>query len=90
MRYRVETKPAAGKALERAPKDVRRRFAARLDALAENPRPHGVEKLTAPVELYRVRIGSYRLIYTIDDDVLLVVVLKVAPRGDAYRDLPIR
>ena len=87
MPYRVETKPAARKALDRLPKDVRKRIFARIDALAENPRPHGVEKLTAPVDLYRIRIGSYRVIFTIQDDVLLVVIVKIAPRGDVYRRL---
>jgi mRNA interferase RelE/StbE len=87
MTYWIQTKPSARKALDRIPKDARKRIAARIDALAENPRPHGIEKLTAPVDLYRIRVGAYRVIYTIHDDVLIVVVVKIAPRGEAYRDL---
>ncbi len=58
--------------------------------LEENPRPHGVEKLEAKERLYRVYVGpgkDYRVIYQIQDDTLLIVVVKVGDRKDVYRRL---
>jgi mRNA interferase RelE/StbE len=53
--------------------------------LKADPRPHGVEKLTDTDNLHRVRAGSFRIIYQIRDEVLLVTIVKVAPRNEAYR-----
>jgi mRNA interferase RelE/StbE len=50
-----------------------------------NPRPPGVKKLSAITATYRIRQGDYRIIYEIEDDVLLVTVVKVADRKDVYR-----
>jgi mRNA interferase RelE/StbE len=82
--YRVILPRAVQKALGRVHPDMQRRIRARLLALAENPRPPGVVKLAGPDELYRVRIGTYRVVYTIEDRALLVLVVRVAHRGQAY------
>lgn len=87
MAYRIETKPSAQKAFERLPKEVQGRIAPKIDSLAENPRPHGSEKLAGGADLHRIRVGSYRVIYEIYDNVLLVLVVKIAPRGSVYRGL---
>ena len=55
-----------------------------FEALAENPRGKGCEKLSGQ-ERYRLRQGSYRIIYEIQDDVLVVIVVKVGHRRDVYR-----
>lgn len=56
----------------------------RIQALAENPRPLGAEKLSG-LERYRVRQGDYRVLYEIHDHVLLIVVVKIGNRRDVYR-----
>jgi mRNA interferase RelE/StbE len=85
MRYRIEfTRPAA-KALEKLPRAIQDRLAPKIDALAEDPRPHGVEKLAGKDDQYRIRVGDYRVVYTIRDDRLIVTVVRVANRRDVYR-----
>jgi len=55
-----------------------------LEGLSEDPRPHGCEKLTGQ-QRYRLRHGKYRIVYSIQDDELTVLVVKVGHRKDAYR-----
>jgi mRNA interferase RelE/StbE len=57
----------------------------KIDDLANDPRPPGVKKLSAEEELYRIRVGNYRIIYAIQDDILLVTVVKVGDRKEVYR-----
>ncbi|MGE5293900.1 MAG: type II toxin-antitoxin system RelE family toxin [Solirubrobacterales bacterium] len=83
-RYRIEVKKSAVKELSGIPKRDLLLILARIQSLADNPRPPGSVKLTAE-EKYRIRQGSYRILYTIEDDVLTVYIVKVAHRKDAYR-----
>lgn len=82
--YRVLIKRSAAKEIEALPKRDRVRVVRRIGALAEDPRLPGCEKLSAQ-ERYRVRQGAYRIVYSIEDDVLTVWVVKVGHRGDVYR-----
>ena len=84
-RYTVGTTPAVDKQLSRLPRSVQRRLADAIEGLELNPRPHGVKKLEGHDNLWRVRVGDYRIIYTIEDDRLLVLVVKLGHRGDVYR-----
>uniref|UniRef100_I2Q5W0 Addiction module toxin, RelE/StbE family n=1 Tax=Desulfovibrio sp. U5L TaxID=596152 RepID=I2Q5W0_9BACT len=85
MAYRIELTPAAGRDFKRLPESVRRRIAPRIDALADEPRPAGVLSLTGMHGYYRLRVGDYRVIYKVEDDHLLVLVIRVANRREAYR-----
>lgn len=85
MAYRIELAPRAKRDLKKLPVDVRRRLAPHIDALANNPRPPGVVKLSGEEDTYRIRVGEYRIVYEIVDDVLLVTIVKVKPRREAYR-----
>ena len=86
MAYAIEITSTARRQLRKLDQEARRRVGRRIDALGENPRPDGVVKLTGvSPPLYRVREGDYRIIYAIDDDNLIVLVVRVAHRGDAYR-----
>ncbi|MDL1949058.1 type II toxin-antitoxin system RelE/ParE family toxin [Acidobacteria bacterium ACD] len=78
-------KKAAQRDLSRLPREVQKRILTRLEGLAENPRPAGAEPLAGPVNLWRLRVGDYRIIYTIEDDVLLVLVLRMGHRREIYR-----
>jgi mRNA interferase RelE/StbE len=85
MRYEIIIKPAAEKSLDKIPHPVRRRIADAMEELRVNPRPAGVLKLVGYDNLWRIRIGDYRVIYEIHDDRLVILVLRVAHRKDVYR-----
>lgn len=84
-RYRVEVDPAVVKELRRLPRDVVRRVSTAIEGLAVEPRPRGTKKLTGEDDLYRLRVGEWRLIYSIEDRVLTVWVLELGHRRDIYR-----
>lgn len=85
VRYRIEIKKSAAKEIRAITrKRVRQRVVDRIGALAADPRPPGCTKLTGQ-EAFRIRQGSYRIGYTVTDDVLVVHVLKVRNRMDVYR-----
>ena len=84
--YKLSIKPSAGKELEAVgSKSYRSRIVARIAALAANPRPHGSEKLAGYDDRYRVRQGSYRVVYEIDDDARHVTIYKIGHRREVYR-----
>ncbi len=83
--YRIEIKRSAVKELEAVPAKDRRRITTKIQALAGNPRPAGCEKLSGH-DKYRIRQGNYRILYTIEDDVLVVTVIKIGDRRDVYRE----
>ena len=85
VKYRVLIKPSAVKELENsARKKDRQRIVERISALADDPRPHGSQKLSGN-DRFRLRQGSYRIIYSIEDDALIVYVIKIGHRKDVYR-----
>jgi mRNA interferase RelE/StbE len=82
--YKVLIKPSAVKDLEALPVKDRRRPATRLQRLSSDPRPSGSEKLSGH-DLYRIRQGNYRVLYSVEDLALIVLVIKVGHRRDVYR-----
>jgi mRNA interferase RelE/StbE len=85
-KYRVFIKPSAAKELEAiAQKKDRQRIVRRIESLGDDPRPPGSQKLTGHTG-YRVRQGRYRIVYEIEDDMLIVLVIKIADRKDVYRE----
>ena len=84
-KYRISIKPSAVREIEAIPqKKNRQRIVKRIEALADDPRPPGCEKLTSQ-DRYRVRQGAYRILYSVEDDALGIYVVKVGHRGDVYR-----
>ena len=79
--YSVLVTRSAEKEIERLPVDIRRLVVRRILALADDPRPHGSQKLTGE-DKYRIRQGDYRVVYTIEDAVVTVAVVRVAHRSD--------
>ena len=77
----------AEKILKRLDGDMLERIRRAIRSLANDPRPAGVKKLTGYDNLYRVRVGDWRIIYAIEEDRLIVLVLEISPRGGAYRNL---
>ncbi|MFC1452385.1 type II toxin-antitoxin system RelE/ParE family toxin [Verrucomicrobiota bacterium] len=83
-RYRVIVRTSVSKDLKDIPqKDVRRILAA-IESLGDDPRPPGTKKLSGQ-ERYRLRQGNYRILYSIEDDKLIICVVKVRHRRDVYR-----
>jgi mRNA interferase RelE/StbE len=82
-RYRIELRPAAVRALRKIDRPARERIQGAIALLATDPRPPSARPLRGRPAL-RVRVGNYRIIYTIRDDVLLVVVVTVGHRREVY------
>jgi mRNA interferase RelE/StbE len=82
--YKIYFKRSALKDLDAMPQKDLQRIINRIDLLKEDPRPSGCEKLSGQ-ERYRVRQGNYRIVYSIQDDVLTVWVVKIGHRRDVYR-----
>ena len=86
MRYRLEHSASLAKDLRGLPEDARQRVWARIKSLADDPQPPGVEFLKGKLKgLRRVRVGGYRVGYTVEGD--LVTVLMVDKRGSVYKEL---
>lgn len=81
--YRIELRPAAARALRKLDPPVARRLQGAISLLAQDPRPPAARALKRRPGL-RLRVGDYRIIYTIEDDVLLIVVVTVGHRRDVY------
>ena len=82
--YQIDLLPSASRALARLDGPLKKRVSARIDALAEEPRPAGCKKL-AGSDYWRIRIGDYRTIYSIEDAKLTVLVVRIGHRREVYR-----
>ncbi|MFH1738485.1 MAG: type II toxin-antitoxin system RelE/ParE family toxin [bacterium] len=85
QRYRIVFTRAARRSLTSLPEHILPRVDARILALSSNPRPHGVKKLKGPEGHYALRVGDYRVIYDIQDDRLVVIVIRIRHRRESYR-----
>jgi mRNA interferase RelE/StbE len=84
--YEVEFSRGAKKQFRKLPIDVQQRIQTKINELAIEPCPNGVKKLQGDDNSYRVRVGDYRVLYELDDDFLIVTVIKVGHRSDIYKD----
>lgn len=84
MTYRVEITKSAAKALSKLPASIRRRIGEAIATLATDPRPAKCKKLVGD-DHWRIRVGDYRVLYSIEDDRLVVRVVRVAHRREVYR-----
>lgn len=85
--YEVVFDSRAGKELGKLDKPVARRVYSAVMALGEEPRPDGCRRLSGYPDLWRIRVGDHRVVYSIDDGRLVVVALHVAHRREVYRKL---
>jgi mRNA interferase RelE/StbE len=84
-RYDIIFRPSVAKDLRGVPRGDVHRILSRIEALRDDPRPPGSEKLSGQ-ERYRVRQGQYRILYTVADALLIVEIVKIGHRRDVYRD----
>jgi len=85
VNYRIEFVRQASKQFKSLSKQDQKRVKAKVDTLVTEPRPNGVVKLSGKDNLYRVHAGNYRIIYNIQDNKLLVLVVKIGHRRDVYQ-----
>lgn len=83
--YRVEFTRQGARDLRKLSRRDQRRVAARIDALAHDPRPPGVRKLKGGHDIWRMRVGDLRVLYTITEQIVTVTVVRVSHRRDVYR-----
>ncbi|MEK7762264.1 MAG: type II toxin-antitoxin system RelE/ParE family toxin [Nitrospirota bacterium] len=85
MTYSILLAPPAERQLKALTEPVQKRIVKRLRTLKDNPRPQGIKKLAGQDDLYRIREGDYRIVYTIQDKKLIVLVVKIGDRKEVYR-----
>ena len=85
LSYRIEFVRSSARAYSRLDPVLQRRVDRELSRLSETPRHPGVIRLQSDDELYRVRIGDLRLLFSVEDQVLLVLIVKIGHRGSVYR-----
>jgi len=84
--YKIEIKKSAAKEIAKLPHKVIARIVEQIQLLSELPRPHGCKKLSGD-EKYRIRVGNYRILYSIEDEILIVYIVKVGHRKDIYNEI---
>ena len=84
-RYSLEIRRTAEKQLRKLPAADRRRVARAMLALGEEPHPSGSRKLTGYDDVFRIRVGVYRIIYSVSGRTLVIIILKIGHRKDIYR-----
>ena len=84
-RYRIEVSATAERQLRKAPRRDQIRIVRAIQRLADEPRPGGCRKLAGHDDVFRIRVGTYRVIYEVFRREVLVLVLKVGHRRDVYR-----
>lgn len=85
--WRVQIRRQAKNVLRRLPKTLLERIDAAIEALAKNPTGPDSRKLSGYTNLYRIRVGDWRITYALEKDVMVILIVEVSPRGDAYRNL---
>ena len=83
--WKIEIHRVAEKGIKRLPKDFVQPVWEKIKSLAEDPRPDGYTQVRGFRDIYRVRVGGYRIVYSIIEDRLIILVLEVGPRGKSYR-----
>jgi mRNA interferase RelE/StbE len=86
-RYRVEFDDEAGKQLRKLDKAARSRILLAIDKLETDPRPDGVKKLKGYENRWRIRVGDWRVVYRIEDGLLVIIVVAVGRRSKVYRGI---
>ena len=85
--YKIEVKRSAQKEIRKLPKGIRQKVVEKIDKLAINPLPPETEKIKGLENAYRIRQGSYRILYYVYKNSLMVSVIRVRDRKEVYRDL---
>ena len=85
--YRIIIKKIALKSFEKLPLHAIEAINDKILELAENPKPTGCKKLISKINLYRIRVNDYRIVYSIFDDKLIIEIIRIAHRKDVYKNI---
>ncbi len=83
--YEIQFKASAAKEFRKLPIEIKTRLQKAINALKTEPRPPDMKKLAGEDDLYRIRVGDYRVIYKIDDAVLWITVMRIRHRREVYQ-----
>ena len=83
--YKIEISATAERQIRKLEREDQKRVVRAIQTLASDPRPRGARKLNGYDDLFRIRVGVYRVIYSVDDERIVAIILKVGHRGDVYR-----
>lgn len=84
MTYQIVVMPSAKRALSKLERKIGERIAQAIEKLADDPRPKGCVKLTG-IEGWRIRVGDWRVVYDIDDNRVIVFIIRIADRKEVYK-----
>ncbi len=87
MSYRIEVKRSAAKSLQKIPKADQKRIAYKIDTLAQNQPNPDTTKMKGNNPFHKIRVGDYRIIYEIQEEVLIILIVKIGHRKDVYKGL---
>lgn len=85
MKYQVDFKPSAAREFRKLSKDTAERISKKIDSLADDPFPYGYTEMKGSQSFYRVKVGDYRVIYTVEHDELLILIVTIGHRREIYR-----
>ncbi len=83
--YQILWKKSAVKELQKLPPDIARSIFSIISGLSDEPRPHNCKKLISLANHYRMRVGDYRVVYRIEDEILVIEIIRIGHRKDVYR-----
>ncbi len=83
--YQIKWKRSATKELKKLPKDAVQRILRTVEQLSQNPRPVGVKKIVGSKHSCRIRVGNYRIVYSLVEEIFIVEIIRVRHRKDVYR-----
>ncbi len=83
--YEIEVSRSAEKQLRKLPRSEQERIVQAILPLAQNPIPRGARKLSGYDDVFRIRVGHYRILYSVSGGTLVIIVLKIGHRRDVYR-----
>lgn len=85
MAYEIVVQPSAARELRKLPREIRKRIGRKIDELADEPRPPDAKVLQGSEGFLRVRVGDYRIVYTIREKALIVLIVRIGHRREIYR-----
>ena len=84
-KWQVIIEKQAKKTLKKLPRPLKKRIQVVIDNLANNPFPSGHRKITGQENVYRIRVGDWRISYAVHENVLIILIVEIASRGNAYK-----
>lgn len=83
--FEIIFSPQARQSLKKIPPNIQQRLLKKISLLSQNPRPSGVKVLKGEKGLLRIRVGDYRIIYTIENKLLIITIIQIGHRREIYR-----